>query len=261
MNLEEVSDMREPSERSKNRQERRSPGSAATLVFYATRSGGTTFDTGEGGGNPFASALIEAASHETLPLRDLAASLGILTTAKSQGHQVVEWCGDTHLPDWRFLEDHSLIREKRSALVLTVSDYSGSGLDIPLSGAAHDERRIAAMLAQYGFSVEQGIGPRRNELIRALVSFRRRSLGSDIGIIYLTGHGVECDGRVYLLPGDYPRLEGFGRAQLRKRAVSVTQMINAASARSQNIVFFAGCRTLVSNTGAIQPNTTHADNS
>jgi len=226
-----------------NRQKRYAPALNTTLVFYATCSGGTTFDTGDGGGNPFASALIESANEKTLRLRNLAASLEELTAAGSHGHQVIEWSGDVHLPDWRFQAEQGLAGEKRSALVLVVSDYSCSGLDTPLTGAARDERRIAAMLAQSGFSVDQGTGPRRHELIRALMSFRRCSRLSDIAIIYSTGHGVEYDGTVYLLPGDYPVHEGFGKAQLQNHAVSVPRIVNAAFARTQNIVFFAGCRT------------------
>jgi hypothetical protein len=229
-----------------------------TLVYYATHSGGTTLDTGEGGGNPFASALIEAANERTLQLRNLARRLRQLTGTKSHGHQVVECLGDTRLPAWRFQEDLSLRRERRSGLVLVVSDYSGFRPGASLIGAARDERRIAAMLAQHGFSVDQGIGARRHELIKALVSFRRRSQCSDIGVIYSTGHGVELDGIVYLLPGDYPMLKGFGSAQLRRHAVSVTQMVNAASACGQNLVFFAGCRTHVLHNGVAPPHQTNA---
>jgi hypothetical protein len=218
-------------------------GRPAPLVYYATGSGGTTLDTGEGGGNPFASALIEVAGEKTLRLRNLATRLGKRTAALSQGYQVVECRNDPHLPDWQFSKNYHLANEKRDALVLVVSDYSASGADMSLPGAARDERRIAAMLAQYGFSVLQGIGPRRHELTRALASFRHRSRGSDIAIIYATGHGVECDGTVYLLPGDYPVHEGFGRALLQQRAVSVNRLVSAASATTQNIVFFAGCRS------------------
>ena len=218
----------------------------APLVYYATSSGGTTLDTGEGGGNPFASALIEVAGEKTLRLRNLATRLGKLTAAMSQGHQVIECRGDPHLPDWQFTENNHLAKEKRDALVLVVSDYSASGTGMSLPGAARDEQRIAAMLAQYGFSVDQGIGPRRHELTGALASFRHRSRGSDIAIIYSTGHGVECDGTVYLLPGDYPVHEGYKKALLRNRAVSVSRIISAASAGTQNIVFFAGCRSHVS---------------
>ena len=224
---------------------RRSPDSAGTIVYYATRSGGTTLDTGESGGNPFAGALIEVAAQKTLRLQNLGTKLCKHTKTMSNGHQIPECNGDIHLPNWRFHEDHHRKREKRSALILIVSDYSASALGAPLLGAARDERRIASMLARYGFSVIQGIGPKREELIQALRSFRHQSKDSDVAIIYSTGHGVESDGMIYLLPGDYPIHEGYRKDQLRTRAVTVDRIIRAASAREQNIVFFAGCRTKV----------------
>jgi hypothetical protein len=221
-------------------------GTPPAVVYFATRAGGTTLDTGEGGGNPFASALIEAANETGLQLRNLAPRLRELTAAKSCGHQIVECFGEPSLPDWRFQEDLGREREKRTALVLVVSDYSGFSTGVSLIGAARDERRIAGMLAQHGFSVDQGIEPRRRELIRALLSFRRRSQGADIAVVYSTGHGIESDGIVYLLPGDYPESEGFGSTQLRRHAIGVPRMVKAASACGQNLVFFAGCRELFS---------------
>jgi len=116
----------------------------ATLLVYATRSGGTTLDTGEGGGNPFASALIEAAEPPGLPLRELPKRLRTRTAELSGGHQAVEWLGETARGAWRF-----------------------------------------------------------------------------------------------------PVGEGFAHGQLRRYGVSVTQLVGAACARAHNLVFFAGCRTLV----------------
>lgn len=217
----------------------------ATLLVYATRSGGTTLDTGEGGGNPFASALIEAAEPPGLPLRELPKRLRTRTAELSGGHQAVEWLGETARGAWRFPVGDGPTPDRRSALVLVVSDYSAVDPAASLNGAAHDERRIAAMLARHGFSVDQGVGPHRAELRRALQSFRRRSEAADVAVIYSTGHGVEADGTVYLLPGDYPVGEGFAHGQLRRYGVSVTQLVGAACARAQNLVFFAGCRTLV----------------
>jgi hypothetical protein len=213
------------------------------MVFYATSSGGQTLDVGDGGGNPFASALIEAARESEL--RSLAARLRELTAAKSGGVQLAESAGDAAVPTWRFAEDMALERERRVALVLVVSDYSGLRPGAELVGAALDERRIAAMLAQRGFSVEQGVGPTRAELVQALAAFRRRSRRADVGVVYSTGHGIDVDGVVYLLPGDYPLSAGFGVARLRGQAIGVPRMIDAASATKQNLVFFAGCRSHV----------------
>jgi len=214
-------------------------GSPSTLVYYATRSGGSTKDEGEGGGNPFASALIEVAG-EGLELRSVARRLRKLTAEKSDRWQRAECVGTPRLPAWRLRQEPDPKRESRRALVLVVSDYSDSRF-ASLPGAARDERRIAAMFAQLGFSVEQGVGRRREDLLGALASFRRRSRSADIAAIYSTGHGFELDGIVYLVPGDFPA--EAGASQLRRYGISVPRMTTAASAAGQNLVLFAGCRT------------------
>ena len=46
---------------------------AETLTFHASQSGMQTLDQGEGGGNPFASALIEVLGRKSVRLAELAA--------------------------------------------------------------------------------------------------------------------------------------------------------------------------------------------
>lgn len=220
--------------------------SVPRLICYATRSGGSTLDADDAGGNPFASALIEAACEPGLQLRNLPMRLHELTATKSDGHQFTEVFGHSKLQDWSFHDAIGERTERREALVLVVSDYSKCDSGGSLNGAALDERRIAAMLAQCGFSVVQGVAPTRAALTQALASFGDRSKRSEIGVIYSTGHGLELDGEVYLVPGDYPDGAGYGSTLLKRHAVSVAEMTNAACASRQNLIFFAGCRTHVS---------------
>jgi len=132
--------------------------------------------------------------------------------------------------------------------VLIVSDYTCAGLS-PLGGAAHDERRISAMLSANGFSVVQGVAPDRASLIEALDGFRRVATGHDVAVIYSTGHGIESNGSVYLMPGDYPFKYGCSPARLRTKAVPVDRIAAACRASVLNLVFFAGCRTPASKMG------------
>lgn len=215
---------------------------SARATFFATRPGGITLDRDEEGGNPFASALIELASDPALRLRELADRLRYLTGHKTDGRQVPDYVGPSELPDWGFNEELMPRREARHALVLVVSDYSGSDPSSSLWGAAWDERRISAMLAQSGFSVTQGIAPDRRSLLSAMTSFRRRSAESDVAVVYSTGHGLEADGETFLVPGDYPIYRGYGASRLKRFAVGVSQISRSAAASRLNLVFFAGCR-------------------
>jgi hypothetical protein len=213
------------------------------LLFFATGPGGKALDSDDLGGNPFASALIEAARDPMLRLRSLEGRLRRLTLAKSRGIQAVERFGDVGPADWSFVEDADLPYEERRALLLVVSDYSGTGSLRSLGGAALDEQRLAEMLGQHGFEVETNIGARRNDLLTALARFGHRSTRSDIAVIYSTGHGIERDGIVYLIPGDYPSRDGFSTVQLERHAIRVAHLASASSAKLQNLVFFGGCRT------------------
>ena len=108
------------------------------------------------------------------------------------------------------------------------------------------------MLATYGFSVLQGIGPKRAEFVAALAAFRARSKAAEVAVVYATGHGIEMDGQVHLLPADYPFTSGYSRKLLSAHAIAVNRIVGAARAESLNMVFFAGCRTVVkpADTGA-----------
>lgn len=221
----------------------------APALVFATRSGGTTIDRDAFGGNPFATALIQLTGEPSIPFRRFPGRLRALTVQGSQRHQVPQW---TRWPEgfhWSFRLEPGSRHERRCALVLIVSDYAGSGV-APLAGAAHDERRISAMLGANGFSVVQGVAPERASLIEALASFGRFAASHDVAVIYSTGHGIESNGRVYLLPGDYPLKDGCSAARLRANAVPVARITAACRASKLNLVFFAGCRTVVSNMSA-----------
>jgi len=214
-------------------------------VVFATRSGGTTIDQDAFGGNPFATSLIQLTSDSPFPFRQFPRRLRALTVDASQGHQLPQWSNWPEKVSWTFQPRPSAPQERRCALVLVVSDYSRAGL-APLAGAAIDERRISAMLATNDFSVVQGVAPSRESLLAALADFGRLARKHDAAVIYCTGHGVELDSGVHLLPGDYPVKRGFSRGLLRTRAVSVDRIATACRASKVNLVFFAGCRTLAS---------------
>jgi caspase domain-containing protein len=219
-----------------------------TVVVYATSSGGTTIDRDAQGGNPFATALIDMSTEESLPLHRLLPRLRSRTMELSGGWQTPEHTASSST--WCLCHRPSVVdSERRVALVLVVSDYSGAQAGADLDGAAHDERRVAAMLALNGFSVEQGVAPTRADILSTLRAFRRRTTDADVGLIYCTGHGVESNGDVFLLPGDFPLRAGLNARAVRSFGVNVDRIQAALSGRAVNLLFFAGCRTHV-RTGA-----------
>jgi hypothetical protein len=211
---------------------------ADAYVFHASSPGQRTLDQGEGGGNPFASALIELLARPHLTSADLPRELKALTQAKSRGAQ------DADLPDRVEPGDWSLVpaasREKRIALVLVVSDYSRSGGAKSLPGAKRDASRIAAALTAAGFNTEIALDYGRTAIKAKLADFARETLKADAAVIYTTGHGVEVGGSVFLIPADYPvaqRNEGLSRS-----AVPLIDIASALHAKRMNLVFYGGCR-------------------
>src|ERR1700730_4661712 len=176
--------------------------SPAPLHFYASQSGRQTLDQGEGGGNPFASALIEAMSQPNLTLGELPSELTRLTVSKSRGHQSPDVPSNAEPANWQFQPNLSF--ETREPLIVVFSDYSASGGAPSLPGAQHDASRVGTAFANVGFQTETFVDPSLTELDDILLKFSERSAVADFAIVYTTGHGVEVDGVVFLLPGDYP---------------------------------------------------------
>jgi hypothetical protein len=214
-------------------------GPAAPLVLYASQSGRSTLDQGEGGGNPFASALIEILGRPSVTYAELRSGLIKLTREKSRDFQVPEAIANTSLPTWQIKPVPTSV--KRVALVFVYSDYSNAGVT-SLPGAKRDLERVVAALRKAGFEVEAALNPTKKDLRLALDSLSTRSHDADAAVIYLTGHGIERGGKVYLMPNYYPFGEGLKR--LDEVAVHVPSLTSFLRARTANIVFFGGCRTL-----------------
>jgi hypothetical protein len=207
------------------------------LVFHASSSGQKTLDQGEGGGNPFASSLIEILGRPEVRLGGLPEALRALTKKKSGNYQTPGVPRAVPAKDWRLVPPAA--GEKRIALVLVVSDYSRAGLE-SLEGAAHDARRIAAALASAGFATETALDLDLAGMKRKLGEFAAKSAGNDAAAIYTTGHGLESGGIVYLVPADYPAARE--KEALGSSAIRLKEIAGAARARKVNLVFYGGCR-------------------
>lgn len=206
------------------------------LVFHGSVSGKQTLDDGEGGGNPFASALIEALATPSLALSELPSKLQQLTAKKSKGFQTADVPSSVG-------GEYPLVPartgERRIAMVMVVSDYAVSGAQ-SLPGAKHDAERVAQALRRAGFQTELALDLDLRGMRRSLEEFNTRSRDADAAVVYTTGHGVEVDRTVYLLPGDYPIAER--NAALSRRALPLPEISRAPAARRVNLVFYGGCR-------------------
>jgi uncharacterized caspase-like protein len=89
--------------------------------------------------------------------------------------------------------------EKRIALVVGNSQYP----KVPLDNPVNDARLIAGNLRKLGFEVNLQLNVGVLQFRRALREFARMVQQDDaIAVLYYAGHGVQIDGRNYLLPVD-----------------------------------------------------------
>jgi hypothetical protein len=213
-----------------------SNGVAPALLFHAVSSGELALDQGEGGGNPFASALIETLARPQARLGELPDALRTLTEVKSAGYMTADVPAAVTPVDWPLVSRGA---ENRKALVLVISDYEKAGLT-SLAGAAYDAGRIATALTEAGFATKAVLDLDRAGIEDELIAFGAESRSADAAVIYTTGHGVEVDGRVYLLPADYPAQQG--NAALATCAMPLREIAASIQARAVNLVFYGGCR-------------------
>jgi len=93
-------------------------------------------------------------------------------------------------------QDHPL---KGVALVIGEDDYAAiTKLDNP----KRDARAMDDALDALGFTVDRVIDGDRAKLTAAISEFAAEAKGADVALVYYSGHGIEADGRDFLVPID-----------------------------------------------------------
>ena len=85
---------------------------------------------------------------------------------------------------------------RRIALVIGNGDYDTS----PLRNPVNDARLVARTLEKLGFDVIKGENLNQNQMKRAMDKFGERLRGGDVGLFFFAGHGIQVDGRNWLVP-------------------------------------------------------------
>ena len=128
--------------------------------------------------------------------------------------------------------------EKRVALVIGNAIYHhGDTLKNPVN----DARAISDALNRLNFAgAEPQLDVNYNQLRRALQDFSVKADGADMAVIYFAGHGVEVDGRNFLIPVD-AKLERSRDVDF--EAISLDQTLNAVDgARQLRLIILDACR-------------------
>lgn len=206
------------------------PGPSISVV-YGTEPGERALDADSHGGNPFATALIEALAG---PPDAISATLDRVTIKQSDELQFPD------LSDARDLSRVALENsESGAALVVVFADY-GDAQGMPsLPGAAFDADRVARAFQRAGYKVTVHVASDAKTYKTAISDFADRAATADAAVVYTTGHGMEVSegSSIFLIPPDAQRppfkLEGF---------ISLTSVSRAVRGADRGFVFYAGCR-------------------
>ncbi|MGC4008453.1 MAG: caspase family protein [Pseudomonas sp.] len=129
--------------------------------------------------------------------------------------------------------------EKRIALVVGNARYPA----IPLSNPENDARLIADNLRKLGFEVNEQLNLGVIAFRRALRDFARRVQEDDaVAVLYYAGHGVQIDGRNYLLPVD---LNLRDQEEVKDESVDIEDLFLARIEKARSharIVILDACR-------------------
>ena len=80
----------------------------------------------------------------------------------------------------------------------------------PLPNPTNDARAIAKSLRDIGFVVTEGTDLDRTAMQATIRDFLRDAARSQVAVVYYAGHGVQVDGRNYLVPIDIQFRAGSG---------------------------------------------------
>ena len=135
----------------------------------------------------------------------------------------------------------TLVAERRIALVIGNSAYQT--LRLQLDNPEKDARDIASALAAAGFQITVETNVRRRELYRLIDAFGEKIAATPdtVGLFYYAGHGIQRDGRNYLIPID---ADLTSEAELEAEAVDTGKVLRAMDAAQNplNIVILDACR-------------------
>lgn len=127
---------------------------------------------------------------------------------------------------------------RRVALVVGNSRYKHLGL---LPNPENDARALGQALRELGFDkVEAYFDADKQVLTSALEAFRAVASGASSVVVYYAGHGMEIDGKNYLVPTDASFGEG---EEVESEAVPVSSLFEALSdAKGIKVIILDACR-------------------
>jgi hypothetical protein len=135
------------------------------------------------------------------------------------------------------------IKSEKKALVIGASNYLNFSTLPVLRIVANDARSMHDMLNKQGFSVTLSIDE-SSDIIKERINKYINGLGAgDVSLVYFAGHGVQFNGKNYLIPIDFPEFYDLESA-LNQNAIVANSFIGQLDSKSlkMNLVLLDACR-------------------
>jgi hypothetical protein len=129
------------------------------------------------------------------------------------------------------------LAEKRVALVIGNSHYVHAA---ELANPVNDASDMAAALGKLGFTVVDGYDLPKASLEKKVREFANELSGSDVGVFYYAGHGLQASGVNYIVPVD-AELTTSEALDFEMVRLDVVQRAMERSTKT-NIIFLDACR-------------------
>ncbi|MDI6027327.1 caspase domain-containing protein [Corticibacterium sp. UT-5YL-CI-8] len=138
---------------------------------------------------------------------------------------------------WLFALRADAQTQQRVALVIGNGTYQDAGT---LANPVNDALDMAARLRALGFEVVEGHDLGKREMERTIGEFSDKLAGADVGLLFYAGHGLQVDGRNFLVPVD-ARLDM--PAKLRLESVQLDDIVDIIGQQAKtSLVFLDACR-------------------
>jgi hypothetical protein len=130
------------------------------------------------------------------------------------------------------------VKRNMAALVFGNAKYENGGV---LKNPANDAADVSAKLASYGFHVIVATDANNKEMDKKLKEFKKILDSNDVGLFFFAGHGMQIDGRNYLLAVD---TDISDETDAKHSSLSLDKVIDVMekSKASTKIIILDACR-------------------
>lgn len=130
---------------------------------------------------------------------------------------------------------------KRLALVIGNDRYENI---TRLQKAVNDAQAIGTELSRLGFEVVTATNTTRREMNGVLAEFTSKIAKGDTAMVFYAGHGVQIEGKNYLLPVDIPDAQTGEAGYIEAEALALDDIVARLKARGPllNLLVIDACR-------------------